>query len=367
MIGIDINMQIFLWIYILIVVCFLLGDLYFKAQLKNYPKKEKRLIRYWDEEFQQYLKSGHYTFTEKDIFLLRSSDWLQAFYAAYNETFLLDPRIKDVIEVNEKAIFHQCARYQKNNTILRAYFAYFCSGLQISDSIDDTKYTKLMLDYLTDHSIYSHENALKALYGYGKVDAVVEAFQVLSTQKIYHSEKLLTNGLLTFTGDQRELASKLMEHFDSYSKCCRIGIINFLGYLEDYDYNERFLAVLKDETEEDDIRCCILRLEAQDCSDAFYDVIAWILSNYDDEHWEVTTVAAKNAGNMKKEKVQKLLEKSLCSKYWYVRANSARSLIRLKITEEEIHHILQNGDKYAGDALRYALEQENNACGTQLS
>lgn len=364
MINIDLNLQIFLWIYILIVTVFIVFDALIKMRMKQYPAREKKIKRHWTALFDQCLQSGNYTFPILDTRRLHSSEWLQGFYASYNDVFARDERIKDVVEANEKEIFHQCSRYPKNNTTLRAYFAYFCSGIQINDPDDNNEYTKLMLEYLTDHSIFCHENALKALYSFGNVDAVVEAFQILSRHRIYHSEKLLTNGLLTFNGNQDELADALMKHFDEYSKCCRIGIIDYLRYSSNSRYDAKILTILQDSKEDNDLRCCSIRELNKTQSPAFYAEIEKILRDYNNENWEVTTVAAKAAGRMKQEKMQYLLADSLSSKYWYVRMNSAKSLVALGVDDDMMQKIQQKGDRYAEEALMYELERkEEETCG----
>lgn len=357
------DLQIFLWIYIAITSVFLLADVIIKRRMAVWPQKEKRIIAYWRTEFEKYLASGSYAFSQKNLFLMRLSDWLQGFYGAYNSLYVQNPKVKDLVEANEREIFQVCSRYSRHNTIMRAYFAYFCSGLDINDPKDNNEYTKLMLNYLSDPSVYSHENALKALCSFGNVDSIVEAFQIMTSHNIYHKEKLITNNLLLFAGDTEELTEALMVHFSEFSKCCRIGIVDFLRYQKNVKYDDRMQAVVCNPSEDTDLRCCCIRLLTDHKYPAFYKAIDQLLKDYDNPNWELTAVAAKAAGNLDKQYVEKPLMKALTSKYWYVRVNSARSLVKLPIAKEDLDAIVNGRDEFARDALLYELEKkEEGTC-----
>lgn len=352
----DINLQIFLLIYIALVSAFIVADVVLKIMMARFPVRQEKAKKYWKDVFESCLASEDGVFPKKALRRLRWQAWILGFFDTYDEMSVKDSRIRGMIEKNKDGIFYACSKYRKSNVTLRAYFAHFCCSLKINTPEDYNKYTRLMLSCLTDHSVYSCENALKALYSFGNAQAVADAFGILSEKHIYHSEKLLADGLLTFSGDMEKLEDLLVRGFPEWSGCCRVALVNFLNYRGTARFDGGMMKYLKDPASDTNLKCSILRMLSKRGSAELAAEIERILKDDDAAEWEAAAVAAKAAGNMDSEEMREALFRSLSSKYWIVRMNSAKSLAKMNVPKEMICRKMKDGDRYAAEELRYELE-----------
>ncbi|EJW89851.1 hypothetical protein EVA_22042, partial [gut metagenome] len=90
-----------------------------------------------------------------------------------------------------------------------AYFAYILRKYHIMTDKATPVLVETMMKLLEEPSLYCRENALQALYSTGDHVCVLRAIQLIDKSGRFHHEKLLTDGLLTFTGDHRQLAHTL--------------------------------------------------------------------------------------------------------------------------------------------------------------
>lgn len=216
-----------------------------------------------------------------------------------------------------------------------------------------------MLSYLSDNSVYVCENALLALFSFGDGETIAKAFVNLSEKKIYHSEKLLGDGLLKFTGDKAELAKKLMDIFGKLSSCFKVAVINFLRYTGNHSYDADFRGLLEKNDTSTDVLCCIIRLLSKSYSIQNGEAILKVLkSNYNRENWEPAAVAASSLVPYAFEPVIRVLVEALHSKTWYVRVNSAKSLAAMKVSDAYIFKVISKNDRYAIEELTYELSKQ---------
>ena len=55
------------------------------------------------------------------------------------------------------------------------------------------------------------------------------------------------------------------------------------------------------------------------------------------------------------DEVKDLLKKAVVSRNWYIRKNAAESLAQIGITDDDLNDIYSQNDKYANDAIKYAV------------
>ena len=79
-------------------------------------------------------------------------------------------------------------------------------------------------------SFYCQLNALQALYAFGDVEYVMEAVRIQDTVQTFYNEKILTEGLLSFSGDHNELIHRLWENFDHYSERTKLSVLDYIRF-----------------------------------------------------------------------------------------------------------------------------------------
>jgi hypothetical protein len=349
------SMQNLMLFYIVIVMGFIAANLFLIIRRRRYDQEEVKIRDYWVRLFRKCLSAEQYGIENRILRRLEKENWLTGFYDACHEMDVRDSRMRKIITANKEEILKACARYGKSNLTMRAYFAYFCSGLKMNPPEEYNEYTKLMLSYLKDRSVFCRENALEALYSFGNAEAVSRAFHLLSEEHIYHSEKLLSDGLMSFAGDVKELETQLIREFAELDECYQVAVVNFLRYTGNAAYDRQLLETFRREDSGKDLKCSILRLLSRQDSEEIRAEICRILRDCNNTDWEVTAVAANAAGSLAGSEVMEALFISLTSRHWYVRINSAKSLAKQNMNHEMITALLNGSDRFAKEELLYEL------------
>jgi hypothetical protein len=343
----------FLFGYILLVTAVIAAHVFIAVFLKNYDKGLDRRRRYWNVIISRCISSGSFVMRAREVRKLKNARMLAAFYEAYHQQLAECPETSQLITENHQQILRVGEKLRSST--MKAYFAYMISTFGFVDAALNSGFDKLMLEYLKGDSVYLRENALKALYSFGQVDPVVGGLLLLSRGGVYHSEKLLGDGLLSFAGDKKQLAEALMERFGELSECCGISVVNFLRYCGYSDYDQQLIAVLS-ETGSTDLKCSIIRLLGRTADVSNRKAILDSLAEYDsDDGWEPAAVAVSVLTIYRDEEVMAALLRSLHSRNWYVRINAAKSLARTSVPKKYIDEIMSGEDRYAREELSYEL------------
>ena len=216
---------VFLIIYLFIVLAVILSQIFSKKFLDSFSIGVHDGIRYWHSVYEKQKLSGEYIFSRAQINKLKHTYMVVAFRRFL---FQLDEKERTkMLMMNQNAITKQVAKF-KSNTIL-VYFAYILSKIEYTDDMGFICYEKLMLKLLMRDSVYLREYCLKAIYHMGNPETVLTAWTTLSEQGIYHSEKLLADGLMEFKGNIYVLTDFLFDSFDGLSDCYQISFVNFLS------------------------------------------------------------------------------------------------------------------------------------------
>ncbi len=352
----NLNILSMLLVYIAIAMSIIISHIFIGYSIKNYENNLTRKKKFWLNVFSECKNSGTYLLKKGLIKKLKDATMLEAFSDAYNEAREDNSDIKRILYDNRAQIAELGSKLRSNT--MRAFFAYMLTGFDLRKPIDHQHFDDIMLRYLSYGSVYVRENALLALLSFGNEKKIAEAFISLSENNIYHSEKLLGDDLLKFTGDQAKLAEELMDVFSKLNNCFKVAVINFLRYTGNHNYDIDFRNMLDSSDISIDIMCCIIRLLAKFYSLQNGEAILKVLeNNYNSENWEPAAVAASSLVPYDFDNVVQALIGALNSKTWYVRANSAKSLAAMRISDAYIFKVICGNDRYAMEKLTYELSK----------
>lgn len=339
--------------YTSIVVISMIAHTFLTHYLNNYEKNVEKKTEYWFAILERCKTGKNYILKKREIRRLANPQYLSAFYQVQKERM---EEVSTLLMQNNKMII----RFMKRRTgTVKAYFAYILSTFSVKQKDMLMKYADLMVNWLVEDSVYLRENALKVLYKAGSVEHIVKAFKKLSGKYIYHSEKLLTDGLISFTGDDSQLAIVLSEQIFEFLDCYQTSIVNYISYEKIYDRTDRVERLLN-LTPSTDLQCAILRFFGKRADEKNKRILLKSLKlDKNEMNWETAAVAAKMLGVYKGDQdVIKGLKQSILARNWYVRMNSAESLTQICESESDLQSVLGGKDKYAIDALVYAMEKK---------
>lgn len=348
------NLIIYFCTIISIVLIVLVAYYLTNASRNARPRRLAQATRRYDALLATCVASGAFCLPKREIKRLRRTINLEAFYRACKR--LGQDDLRRVLLDNQAALID--LQLREKSTTVRAYFAYVLRDLGGFDD-DEGGYGELMLRFLYDDSVYTRENALKAIYGFGDARLVERALTGLSERGISHNEKLVADGLLTFRGDDGLLAELLMSHYDELLECYRNALINYLSHKEIDTYDDVLREEARSQGVSLDTACAIIRKinkspSAQNCR-----FLEEVVARYEDgDSWEPVAVAATGLGRCgKDDKAKGLLKGLVTSRNWHIRRNAAAALVSLGLTKEDMDEIHARQDRFATDAIAYELER----------
>ena len=244
--------------------------------------------------------------------------------------------------------------YAKQPAMQRAFFAYVVASFHTKIDGQKSAFAEILLGYLEDSTVFCRENVLHALYAVGHERAVEHAFEILNEHGWYHNPKLLSDGLVLFTGDRSALALRLWKHRDAWEEPLTVSVVQFAAMLNAPELDRVFADALEHESLSTEVRFAVVRYFGRRRYEPVRETLLAMLEKHDGEESQLAIAASSALASYPGEDTEAALKSAIRSHNWYVRHNAALSLTRLGLTEDEKEEIRASGDRYALEMLEYA-------------
>lgn len=368
------TIDIILYICIYVCGCIIVFDLIFAISIwHNKIVLPKRTV-YLKKVLFTYLiinknkEKHHEKLYNKLIKLLQNDNWLLTYLHAYNslkEDNILNTEL--LLEFNVK-LFRSLAEkyYDKSNE----YKALFChvvyeiipeSNKIKGNFIDKNKLSKILISFLNSDSVYVRSNAFRAIVKICKnTNSVFYALTILNSKLQLRDSKIFSDYLLEFHGNKNKLISLLLDNLNEFSTESQVMIINYIRllprYLPEDKYNYVIYKVLcAPDINGETIIAAIRYFGKYQYERAYYKLLEFVDTDNDRANkFNYAAIAANAIRNYPCKKTIDVLVSKLSSQDWFVRFNSADSLIQLNVDYEKI--ILNSTDKYAKEILIHRSE-----------
>ena len=238
-----------------------------------------------------------------------------------------------------------------------ACFSYFLSRYTQRRKMPIDSLQDILLDYVRKDSLYCRVNALEALYAFGSVDHVVQGIKLQDDGKVFVHDKLLTEGLLTFHGDHRELIGKLFASLDSLSQRTQLAVLNYIRFCT-AGYEKEMFRIMMDDSRDKELRLSAIRYFGRYAYPPALEPLLAFASDKELERWEYATVSVSSLARYSGERVMAVLKEALHSSNWYVRSAAAQSLEMLGVDYGDLLDVMSSGDRYAREMILYRLETQ---------
>ncbi|MEO1815577.1 MAG: HEAT repeat domain-containing protein [Acetobacterium sp.] len=284
---------------------------------------------------------------------LKNVDNLKAFHRAlekYNDNNRIEPYLRQL----GKLFVLLAAKYEKQQSINKAYFAYVVSQYPINFAETAKSISEILISYLYDKSVYCRENALMALYQFGDEENILRAVKILDNRQVYYNSKLLTDGLFSFKGSHEKLSIKLLENFSYFHAPMQLTIINYFK-LTNVDLRGMMFGLLIDKNLHNEIKFALIRYYGKHYFEPAKKVLIDYLLQKNSEEWEFAALSARALSRYEERQVIDVLKSSLSSRNWYVRLNAASSLCEMNVSEDEFLDIINGKDRFAREILQYTF------------
>lgn len=209
-----------------------------------------------------------------------------------------------------------------------------------------------LLEYAESNNLLLKTEALRCICIQRNPEMIVRALERISRKPLFFSNKLITDTLMTFHGDNALLLEKLWAALDSFSPEIQVSVLQLLASKDDGSYAGKLLRLLESEKTDMEVRLAAIKyfsgVNAPEC-------VAQLAELLTSETWEYAAVAAKVLENYDCSSVFDALKAGVCSKNWYVRNNCARTIVN-SCSSAQAREALEVSDRYGRNSVRYALE-----------
>lgn len=304
---------------------------------------------------------------------------MQHILSRINNLIAFEKVLKDAInngnenEVNnylsqmQPVILYLAMLYIHRENMQAGYFTYFLANYAAKKQMPIDSLQDILLSYVKKDNLYCRINALSALYHMGNIEHIITAIKAQDDGVIYINEKILTEGLLSFTGNHNKLISSLWENLNSFSEHTKLAVLNYIRF-KTGDYKEEMLSIMLDDTAEKEIRLSAIRYFGKYYYEPALKYILNFVSNNDASMWEYATVAVSSLEKYSGDDVIKALKKAIHSPNWYIRYQAAQSLDAQHLNYNALFDIINGSDRYAREMMTYRLESgklQKAGCGKQ--
>ncbi len=362
------DVQLLIYVYMGICVSLLLFNLLYicsDAANKRRSKHPGRSLLDLQKKIRMYDETGQITKKEhkKNQKALSHVRRLEHFHWAVERLMVEMPReTAAYLSACEGDFCYLAMVYQKKDEMQKAYFAKLLGvyGMGGSGSYDELK--KILVKMTYSPSVYTRENALWVLYRSGSIEAVVRAFLQMNRNGVFHYGKLLSDGLLSFSGDKKKLAKELWRCRDQLAVDYVLAVMQFIR-MSQGGYEREFSGLLEEEGADQELKLEALRYFRKYRYDPIYPGLLAIMRGEQDMGWEYQAVTALTLENYPGEETEEVLKEVLGHPNWYVRYNAAETLAASGAKQESFADVLHGGDRYAKEILQYRLERSRQREG----
>lgn len=247
--------------------------------------------------------------------------------------------------------------YNKKSDKEKALFVYIIGNLNI-DKKDNRNLDNIILSFLEKPSVYLVENIFKAFVILGHKDKLIKAIDILNLKKIYHNDKLISDGLLEYKADKLELAKELWKYRNKWMVCYVKAVIKFIR-IKGYDFKEEFYYALTKENLDIEIKIELLRYFGRVKYDKVLDYLLEVIQTQKNIDINFLIGTATTLSNYPSNRTIEVLKKGMTNSNWYIRKNSCASFLALNPSKDDIDDILNGHDRYAKDILLYQLDRRD--------
>lgn len=291
---------------------------------------------------------------------LQKINELIAFDRVLDELLAEDEDIaKKYIGQLEPLLLRLAGYYIKKEDMQVGYYSYFLTKHIRTDYMSTDSIREILLSYVRKENLYCRVNALSALYAIGNPYSVLEALKIQDDNKVFLHEKILTEGLLTYTGDSKVLSRMLWENFETFSVHTQLAIMNYIRFHTD-GFEEGMFNIMLDERRDKELRLSAIRYFGRYAYRPALPVLIEFSESKNPDMWEYATVSAGSLYRYSDidviDDVIKALKNALYSSNWHVRYAASQSLESFNLTYDELIDLLAGKDRYVREMVNYRLE-----------
>lgn len=346
-------------VFIIFVIILLIISCYFLTALGLRKYNESKIEEKKQEIFTLFKKvlnsdtRGLRTDKERLSNHFKGKRGVEAFYLAYVsyvEEYGYSLELRDLLnQVTDYKVIVDSTMIIRSS-YRKSYALYLISEFRLNEKAIE----EFAIDALDEDSIYTRHSALNVIRNQGEIASMLGALDTINKSDKHYNEKIIIDFLDNFSGDKRALDHEILEKIDGYKEILKNIVIEHLTNIKNdcLAVRNKMLGYLQIPSSTNvTIKSMNYFLIIKDTRAAKY-----ILKNMESENWSLRAKSAQTIFMYPDAQVIEKLTQLLTDPNYFVRKNSANSLVKIQDKESIFSQALNNPDQFARDILVYTIE-----------
>jgi hypothetical protein len=277
---------------------------------------------------------------------------------------LIQPLPRDIAEQYFNEYIRQTAptmvsltsAYRKKDNIVHTFYIFTLKKYGYLRQFHTSELVANLQDLLDRGDSACAEGVLLAIYQIGDPQITLEVLRQVDKAERFLHPKIISDGLLSFSGNTQELHSLILDHLLSFTEQMQVNLLNYLRF-SGVEHCERILQLLQSEKTYDETRFSCIRYFGKYHYPPAYDLIARFAAGEAGGCIEYAIVALSVLRHYPHPRTTEILRTQINSSNWFVRYNATESLECLGLEYQDLIDIFDGSDRFARDMLQYQFDQ----------
>jgi len=292
--------------------------------------------------------------SKMDIDYIKSKIDKKNYFEVFNSTIVNlntnkenEEYIKKYILYFETEILKIVRKYEKTDDTKKTFIV----SLLGEYKLNNYELNHFLFNCLNTKSIYLRVETIKSLSKIGNITNFLRSLELVSSEKQYVNNKILIDTLDNFNGNIEILDNNLLSKFYTFNKHIQKCIIEHFKNRNTEFVKDKIIDILKDENLDKEVRISAIKYFSKIHYNHAVIEIKKLLNH---KEWEYRAISASTLGKYKEKDVIEELLYSITDYNWYVRYNSAISILNFN-DASAVARVINKNDKYSIDILLYAM------------
>ena len=282
--------------------------------------------------------------------------YLLAFDRFLDEQDGRDRAFQTYIRQIQPVFLYLATVYWKREDTQAAYFCHFLARHRLQRHMEMDQIQQAVLSYLKKDSLYCKVNALKALCSFANPEILTQSLLELGREaNVQLHPKVVTEALLTYTGDAEALIRRILGQLDHFSLQIQRAVLDYIRFRSGA-YGQPMAEILRDPGRDKELRFAAIRYFGRYPDPSVEEILLRFVTDKDPLRWEYAAISASALARYPGQEVVDALIQAMYSPNWYIRYNASSSLEAHGLSYEALFQILSGEDRYAREMLNYRLE-----------
>ena len=269
---------------------------------------------------------------------------------------LAEQYFNEYVRQSAPTIVSLTSAYKKRDNIVHMFYISMLKKYGYLRHFYTSELVASLQDFLDKGDSTCSDGVLLAIYQIGDPRVVLEVLQQVDSNDHFLHPKIISDGLLSFSGNAQELQLLILDHLSDFSEQMQVNLLNYLRF-SGGAHCERILQLLQSEATYDETKLSCIRYFGKYPYAPAYELIASFAAGECVERIEYSIVALAVLRYYPQPRTVEILRTQINNSNWFVRYNATESLECLGVEYQDLVDIFDGNDRFARDMLQYQFDQ----------